>query len=107
MEKQYYCHQCKNIFSEYDMHYLNEYDTGEGGYGNLMYSIGLCPECDSEDIDEAHLCPVCGEWHDPEDGDICSDCKKDISALWLDLLSNLKDFADAEEVAKYIYEVLV
>lgn len=103
----YYCHECGAVFDEDDMHYLNEYDTGEGGYGNVMYSMALCPECDSEDIEEAVQCPVCGEWHDPDDGELCPDCKKDITALWLDLMSNLPNGADAGAVAEYIAEVLV
>lgn len=106
MEK-YYCTECGAVHTEDELEMDVEYDNGDGGYGNPMYATFICPECGSEDLVEAVECPVCGEWHDPDDGEICADCKKDISALWLNLLGNFPDGADAGAVATYIAEVLV
>lgn len=105
--KRYCCTACGEIHTENEMDAYVEYDTGEGGYGNAMYAILICPECGSEDLVEAVKCPVCNEWYDPDDGGICKDCKKDISALWLNLMANLPDGADPDEVVTYIAEVLV
>ena len=104
--ERYYCEECGATFDP-DKAELEKVPYGEGcGFDLWEYEIH-CPECGSTDLTVAVKCPVCGEWHDPDDGEICADCKKDISALWLNLLGNLPDGADAGEVATYIAEVLV
>ena len=103
----YVCSECGEIFDEDEAKTIYERDTGEGGYGSVIWSYDVCPFCGSEDLEEARECPICGEWHDPDSGELCEDCKKDIKALWLNLLENLPDSADANEVARYIAEELV
>lgn len=104
--ERYYCTECGAILTEDELDRDVEYDNGEGGYGNPMYTTLLCPECGSEDLVEAEKCPVCGEYFDGE-GQMCASCEADVKALWLNLLENLPDGADAGEVATYIAEVLV
>lgn len=106
MEK-YVCVECGEVFDKYQAKYYEERDTGEGGYGNVMYSAMLCPVCGSEDIDDAKLCPVCGEWHGREDDIICEDCAKDIEMAWKELLDKFSGGADEYEIARYISEVLL
>ena len=99
------CNECDKIFEEDEAIYEEERDTGEGGYGGVIYSWPTCPHCGSECLNEAEECPVCHDDFNPDEGEICALCKKDISALWLNLLSNLPN-ADVDAVVTYIAEVL-
>lgn len=105
MEK-YVCVECGEVFDKDQAEYYVERDTGEGGYGNVMYSAMLCPVCGSEDIDDAKFCPVCGEWHGREDDIICEDCAKDIETAWSELMDKFPG-GDEYEIARYISEVLL
>ena len=102
----YYCKDCGAVLSPDELKDEKQ-PYGEGCGYDLWEYVSHCPECGSTDLTEAVQCPVCGEWHDPDDGELCPDCKKDITALWLDLMSDLPNDADPGAVAEYIAEVLV
>lgn len=104
MEK-YVCAECGEIFDEDEAKTIYERDTGEGGYGNVIWSYDLCPFCGSEDLEEARECPICGEYHGGE-SDVCDTCLEDIETAWKELLTKFPDGADAGEIARYIAEVL-
>lgn len=107
MMKKLICEACGHVFDESDTEWLEERDTGEGGYGGLICATAICPECHSEALSDAVECPICGELHSEEDDDlICDECRKRIEDLWKDLLGKLEDGADECEVARYIAEVL-
>lgn len=102
----YFCKECGHVATEDELDYYEERDTGEGGYGNVMYSEARCPECGSEDLIEAKLCPVCGEWHG-NDNVICDPCTEDIRKAWIELLAKFPDHADECEIVRYISEVIL
>lgn len=102
----YYCKDCGEVHDEAELEYEPIYDSGDGSRGAIMFSEVYCPSCGSDELVEAERCPVCGEYYDGE-GQMCASCEADVKALWLNLLENLPDGADAGEVATYIAEVLV
>lgn len=102
----YFCEECGHVATEDELDYYEERDTGEGGYGNVMYSLPLCPECGSEDLIEAKECPICGEWHGNDDV-ICDPCTEDIRKAWSELLAKFPDHADECEIVRYIGEVIL
>lgn len=102
----YFCEECGHVATEDELDYYEERDTGEGGYGNVMYSEARCPECGSEDLIEAKECPICGEWHGNDDV-ICDPCTVEIKKAWDELLAKFADEADACEIARFIAEELV
>lgn len=107
MMKKLICEDCGHVFDDGDADWLEERDTGEGGYGGLICATAICPECHSEALSDAVECPICGELHSEEDDDlICDECRKVIEKLWAQLLAGLPDTADECEVARYIAEVL-
>lgn len=101
----YYCYECGALFE--DPVTYEERDTDEGGYGNVMYREDHCPNCDSDDIDEATECPICGEHHG-SDGrtDICTDCQKEIQYLWGELMKQLPKDVDEDDIKTFIAEVM-
>lgn len=73
------------------------------------YEDDRCPECGSEDIEEAALCPICGEYFSTYDGDICGDCKVAIVDGVNDLADKLAegDVQDAKDaIIAFISEVM-
>ena len=91
----YICNKCKEVFDE--THMRSEVVFESDGYQKWGY-VDECPECGSEDFEEAVDCDLCGEWI-PESKRIwggvahviCPDCAK--SYFTLDLL---KEFALSE-----------
>ena len=107
MGKHYICMNCGTLFKEGEGYYIEEKEKIDGRtYVTGVYEA--CPECKSEDLEEAVECPVCGEYHSTEDDDIiCNDCRIRIEALWQEMLDKLEDGTDAGEVGRYIVEVLI
>lgn len=67
------CKFCGNQFSDPDI--TKEYTgvTSEG-YAEC-YDVGHCPNCGSEDYEEAKRCTVCGEWFIPKCvEEVCEEC---------------------------------
>ena len=74
----YYCNDCGSVFQENEIRVV----TGEDRHWWLddcpveRWTELHCPECDSEDIDEAEYCDYCGDAFRPEDltDGICQAC---------------------------------
>lgn len=74
----YICNKCGTTFSEPEV---------EHGYMNCEYwgakcymddSTEVCPECHSEDFEEAEQCEWCGEWFSQDElngCNVCEDCE--------------------------------
>lgn len=71
----YFCNECKQAFDEFSIRREWVGSRERGGY----VECGECPNCGSEDIDDALLCPECGEFCGELFGDgnkkiMCNDC---------------------------------
>ena len=72
------CNDCGCVFGEDEARIEQDKDYVDNGLGlecircdNILH----CPNCDSEDIEEAKECPVCGEYFYPESKyDVCPNC---------------------------------
>ena len=106
----YVCMNCGEILDEDELDHIVERDTGEGGYGGVMWQTDVCPHCGEESIEEAKKCPICGEYHGKDDL-FCADCEDMIKRQWETLLKAIygDDYTDEDacEVARYIGEVIV
>lgn len=86
-----YCNECKQAFEEQTTRKEWVGDREHGGY----VEYGECPNCGSEDIDDALLCPNCGEFCGELFGAfgkerMCEEC--------------IKEFATEENLIAYGYE---
>lgn len=54
----YFCNECKQAFDEPSIKHEWIGDREHGGY----VEYGECPNCGSEDINDALMCPNCGEF---------------------------------------------
>lgn len=63
----YKCLHCGHEFEDIDR---KHYDHGTGVWEEY------CPNCGSEDFEEAEQCELCGEWHvaDKVHNGVCDDC---------------------------------
>lgn len=63
----YYCIHCGNSFDRAD---AKNYDPCTGLWEEY------CPNCGSEDFEEAEQCAICGEWHkvDYLENGVCDEC---------------------------------
>lgn len=87
----YFCRDCHETFEEPDTEREWVGDKEHGGY--VEYSE--CPNCGSEDIDDALMCPNCGEFCGELFGAfgkerMCEEC--------------IKEFATEENLIRYGYE---
>ena len=77
------CKHCHAVFDEPSTYY----DRSTGAYDED------CPECGSEDISEAGICPVCGETvanDEFENEKCCADCAINLRERLGDFLATLK-----------------
>lgn len=87
----YFCNECKQAFDEFSIRREWVGSRERGGY----VECGECPNCGSEDIDDALLCPNCGEFCGELFGAfgkerMCEEC--------------IKEFATEENLIRYGYE---
>ena len=77
----YICKKCGEIFDEPDVMRFVEH---HGEYDE-PWAVDYCPECGSDEFEEAECCSNCGEYFAEEDvyGGMCENCVKD--ALTADL----------------------
>lgn len=68
----YKCKDCGHVFEDYTTETLSEYSNGQC----YQEVIAGCPECHSENFDEAIKCAYCGEYFLPIeiDGNMCDGC---------------------------------
>lgn len=72
------CNNCGCVFDEDEARVEQDKDYVNNGLGmecvrcdNILH----CPNCDSQDIEEAKECPVCGEYFYPDSMyDVCNNC---------------------------------
>ena len=72
------CYDCGCVFGEDEARIEQDKDYVNNGLGmecvrcdNILH----CPNCDSEDVDEAKVCSVCGEYFYPDSMyDVCNNC---------------------------------
>lgn len=72
------CNDCGCVFSEDEARIEQDKDYVNNGLGmecvrcdNILH----CPDCDSQDVEEAKVCSVCGEYFYPDSVyDICNNC---------------------------------
>ena len=73
----FYCYDCGEFFEEpvtmYDGH-------GELDEGPIWEAYGACPYCESDQIDTARRCEICGEWTKPDE-DVCDGCCLEVSLM--------------------------
>lgn len=75
------CNECGAQFCEADKR-----------QDEIGYVYGVCPGCGDTDIEDAHQCPICGEWTAEE---VCSSCRERIVAGILGTISGLMVTTDA------------
>lgn len=101
----FFCLNCEEFFEDTEAETIKEDPSPAGvslpeGY----YEYKVCPHCGSDYIDEAYLCPVCGEYHSPHDREeICNSCAEDIDKSFEAMIDELsgkygKDYKDLKEI---------
>jgi hypothetical protein len=78
----YICNNCHSVFDEP----CKDYDRSTGTNDTT------CPECGSDDIEDAAICPVCGNWRADnniafETEHCCADCAKRLKSAVADALN--------------------
>ena len=77
----YFCEHCNNYFDDTDREcYREEVEWhselgAECGHYPERIVMKICPNCGSEDFEEASTCPLCGELYHTHDT-ICPDCTR-------------------------------
>lgn len=68
-------YECRNCGGQFYSPVIEYDDPSPAGVGlpSGAYSTETCPNCGSDDIEEANECPACGSWH-IRDGALCPDC---------------------------------
>ena len=112
------CKDCEAVFSE---PFEYEEETGVtgslGAFGNMkeMVFYSVCPECGSENYDDAPVCDICGSCenmpHEKFWGEatVCDDCYEDMESLIAIAINNFSAMhPDAKEQDMYdlIYEIV-
>lgn len=77
-----YCEKCRELFSEDNIHWVVEEEVHWwlDDRPTEQFFFRLCPNCGSEDIEDAPTCKDCGDWFLPEDLDddgLCIRCKSE------------------------------
>ena len=72
----YKCKDCGHVFEDYTTETLSEYSNGQC----YQEVIAGCPECHSENFDEATQCGFCGRYCLPDEIDslMCDECFAEI-----------------------------
>ena len=67
------CKDCGSLFENPD--HMEE-NVGEYCGQPAFQTIDICPNCHCDEIDEARMCEICGEWisEDDMECDVCYDC---------------------------------
>lgn len=83
----YYCHNCENFFSEYE---LEEETVRTGVYAPDGYeehfTADVCPHCGSDELEEVNDCPICGDPCLPGEH-FCDNCRQEMRAQLTDIFS--------------------
>lgn len=73
----YICKECGEVFEEPVVIYDDPSPQGVS-LPRGAYEFRSCPYCDSDNIDEAEICPSCDKWHNNRI--LCDDCMGEIKA---------------------------
>ena len=81
MDRWFYCEDCRALFPEEDVNVSVIYDHHWwlDDCPTETFYLRKCPECGSENVEEAAFCDECGEVCLPEDLDenwLCAECRK-------------------------------
>lgn len=86
-EYTHYCNHCKSYLEDNDIWHTYDEETG-------LHESG-CRWCGSDNIEECHACPICGE---AATEDFCTDCYEKIrtglNALQEEIGADIGDFQD-------------
>lgn len=97
--KKFICEKCGEVFSECGTHEQSH----PYGMGSATEYLPCCPNCESEDFEEAVKCKICGEWHiEGEFDDVCDNCAKDIMKRFYDLVLENFDENERDVIANNI-----
>lgn len=76
------CNDCGNVFTEVEARIEQDKDYVNNGLGMECVrneSTIHCPECGSEEVEEAKVCKECGEYFYPDGYNlICPNCREEI-----------------------------
>lgn len=99
----FYCNECKEIFDEYDAEARKEYPNSTD-FPNSYYTYLVCPNCHSDNIQEAQRCELCGEWHPEDEGEECETCKLDFDEILSNYIREARERygADKEQIIEAI-----
>lgn len=77
-----YCKQCKAVFDEEDTKIEDDSFSTEvwGHQQTIPLKFYRCPDCGSEDIDNAQQCERCHDYFPPDelDDSLCECCKEEV-----------------------------
>lgn len=100
----YWCDSCESLIDEGDIRIVKDDPSPPGislppGY----YTYSQCPVCGEDGPEKAAQCELCGEWHNPYEGDLCRQCAKEIDKGIEKLISDAANEHSIEtEAAKQI-----
>lgn len=96
------CLECGEMFEEPLILYDN---LGEFWGAPAQDAYGACPNCKSDQIDEADKCDICGEYI--QAGYICEDCAEDIQTRVREIKTYIKNNKlNYDEYINYLIEEL-
>lgn len=83
-----HCEDCGAYFDEDDAGTMTE-QVGECWGAPAYTSCAVCPDCGSDQLEEAKRCPVCGEWI-PESQHECEDCQEEVNEEYYRIFEKLQ-----------------
>lgn len=97
----FYCYDCGEFFEEPKTLYEGHSELDEGP---VWEAYGACPYCQSDRIDTAQTCDICGEYIV---GDICENCADLIKGKADDVRELISKYKlDQNEFINYLIEEL-
>ena len=85
-----YCNDCQQFIEEEDTKIRRE-KVGEYAGAPAYRSYVYCPQCGSDQLEEARRCPVCGEWKPDDLYDYCEACRDDAYDMLSIMLLNIQE----------------
>ena len=76
----YHCKDCGEYFAEPNV--LEDREVG--------YAVGICPWCDSDDIEETYKCKCCGDEKADYSGGFCPHCMEELTEELNELSNRFK-----------------
>lgn len=101
----YYCTGCQTIFDEDEAGRV--YDDPAAGLGLMPGYITylVCPNCGSDEYEDAAECKVCEEWFGDTDieDDMCPGCRKEIDEQLEAVVKRLEKYTEDADLAKTLF----